>query len=210
MVTYMLAILLLVNPYLFGVNSIAESFSQLLLLRTIISTFFIPAFAAIMMKFLGMIQSMEMREREERYIPYIITGVFYCWLTVNFLNNSDIPAAFSIFMLGATIGLFIAFFINIFSKISAHAVGVGGLMAMVLITLFQYSYGAIVVPYFNGAVLEIGNFWLLGATILIVGMVGTARLILKAHEINDVLGGFMVGMLAQFIAFRVVTLFLNH
>ena len=65
--TYMLIILLLVNPYMFGVNSIASSTP--LILMIFLSTFFIPVVAVVMMKFLGLISSFEMRDRHERIGP---------------------------------------------------------------------------------------------------------------------------------------------
>ena len=125
--TYMLVLLILVNPYLFGVSSIWEIDSQLLILRIFFSTFFIPAISVVLMRLLGLIESLEMRDRQERIGPYIITGVFYLWIFRNFLSNSQVPDAYTTFVLGATISLFLAFFINIFTKISAHAVGMGGL-----------------------------------------------------------------------------------
>ena len=39
--------------------------------------------------------------------------------------------------------------------------------------------------------------------ILLAGAVGTSRLYLKAHKENEIYGGYIVGILAQLIAFRV-------
>ena len=82
--TYMLIILLLVNPYLFGVNSI--TYSKPLVLLVFLSTFFIPFVAISMMNALGMISSLEMKDRNERIIPYIITGIFYLWIFIQMLR----------------------------------------------------------------------------------------------------------------------------
>ncbi len=202
--TYMLAILMLVNPYLFGIASIGEQRGKLLLLRVLLSSFFLPAFATMLLKMLGMIQSFEMKTREERYVPYIITGVFYLWLTVNFLNNSDVPAAFSSFMLGATIGLFIAFFINIFSKISAHTVGMGGLLGLVILTTMFFSYGTFTIETAEGQLLMISITLVLIGVVFLTGLVGTCRFLLGAHDPMDVYGGYLVGFSSQFIAFRIL------
>ncbi len=202
-VTYMLVLLLLVNPYLFGVSRIGEHASKLLILQVFLSTFFIPAFAVAMLRFMGMIDSMEMKTRHERIGPYLITGIFYLWMFRNFLDNTQVPTAFTSFMLGATIGLFIAFFINIFSKISAHAVGMGGLLGMVAITLLLFSYDTFTVNAPFGA-LEVSMSAVLIATVLLAGLVGTARLLLQAHEPMDLYGGYIVGFAAQFIALRIL------
>jgi len=201
-VTYMLVLLLLVNPYLFGVNSIGDKDSKLLVLRVFLSTFFIPAFALAMLRFTGMVKSLEMRSRQERIGPYIITGIFYIWMFRNFLGSSQVPTAFTCFLLGASIGLFIAFFINIFSKISAHAVGMGGLLGMVVITMLLFSYDTFTLNSTIVGMVEVSMNWVLIFTILIAGLVGSSRLLLQAHEPMDLYGGYLVGFASQFIALR--------
>lgn len=201
-VTYMLVLLLLINPYLFGVYSIGDKFSKLLILQVFLSTFFIPGFAVAMLRFTGLINSLEMKTKQERIGPYVITGMFYIWMFRNFLGNAQVPAAFSAFLLGAAIGLFIAFFINIFSKISAHAVGMGGLLAMVVITLLLFSHDTFLVNLGSGGTYEVSMYWVLMLTVLLAGLVGTCRLILQAHEPTDLYGGYLVGFVSQFIALR--------
>jgi len=200
MMTYMLVILLLVNPYLFGVNSLQGGTTLVLLV--FLSTFFIPAFSVAMMKFLGLIETFAMHDRMERIGPYIITGIFYLWIFRNFLANSDIPTAYTSFVLGGVIALFVAFFINIFSKISLHAVGMGGLMGMVIITMFLFSYGAFTVNLPITGTVQMSMLTVLLITIVIAGLVGTSRLILKAHQPIDLYGGYLVGFLTQFVALR--------
>ncbi len=201
-VTYMLVLLLLINPYLFGVNSISDRASQLLLLQVFLSTFFIPAFAVAMLRFTGLVKSLEMRTKQERIGPYIITGMFYIWMFRNFLGNGQVPTAFTSFLLGATVGLFIAFFINIFSKISAHAVGMGGLLGMVVITMLLFSYDTFVLNSTIFGTVEVSMMWVLVLTVILAGIVGSSRLLLQAHEPMDLYGGYLVGFAAQFIALR--------
>ncbi|NBC09183.1 MAG: hypothetical protein GVY26_18480 [Bacteroidetes bacterium] len=201
-VTYMLVLLLLVNPYLFGVNSIGDKQSKLLILQVFLSTFFIPAFAVAMLRFTGMIKSMEMKTRQERIGPYIITGMFYIWMFRNFLGSDQVPTAFSSFLLGASIGLFIAFFINIFSKISAHAVGMGGLVGMVVITMLLFSYDTFTIHSTIIGMVEMSMNGVLVFVIVMAGIVGSARLLLQAHEPLDLYGGYLVGFASQFIALR--------
>jgi|AntRauTorckE5430_2_1112549.scaffolds.fasta_scaffold09909_2 hypothetical protein len=201
-VTYMLVLLLLINPYLFGVYSISDEFSKLLILQVFLSTFFIPGFAVAMLRFTGLVNSLEMKTQKERIGPYVITGMFYIWMFRNFLGNAQVPTAFSAFLLGASIGLFIAFFINIFSKISAHAVGMGGLLGMVVITLLLFSHDTFLIGLGQLGTFEVSMYWVLMLTVLIAGLVGTSRLILQAHEPTDLYGGYLVGFVSQFIALR--------
>jgi len=200
MLTYMLILLLLVNPYSFGVNQIGEQSSLIWLI--FLSTFMMPAFSVLMMKFLGMVESLELKSNQERIGPYIITGVFYLWIFINFKNNTRIPLAYTSFVLGSTIALFIAFFINIFSKISAHAVGMGGLTGMIAITMLLFNYDSFTVEVPLLGILQLSMNCVFMAVIVLAGSVGTARLLLKAHEPKDLYGGFLVGFSAQFIALQ--------
>ena len=202
MLTYMLILLLLVNPYLFGVNDIADKNSKILILRIFLSTFFIPAVSVVMLRFLGLVESLELKDKRERIGPYIITSIFYLWMFRNFLDNAQVPTAYTSCVLGATIGLFVAFFINIFSKISAHAVGMGGLLGMVVITMLLFSYDTFTIQTGIFGTLQITMNMVLMITIILAGIVGTARLVLQAHEPLDLYGGFLVGFSSQFIALR--------
>ncbi|MCR9287905.1 MAG: hypothetical protein NXI23_11010 [Bacteroidetes bacterium] len=194
----MLILLLLVNPYLFGVNSIRAQ--TLLILLIFLSTFLLPAISVSMMKALGMVESFELKDKQERIGPYIITGIFYMWIFINFKNNSQIPVAFTTFVLGSTIALFIAFFLNIFSKISAHAVGMGGLIGMVTILMLLYDYHsfAFEIPFVGSMEMSLNTLLML--IILLAGIVGSSRLLLKAHEPVQIYSGYIVGFSAQFFA----------
>jgi hypothetical protein len=202
--TYMLILLLLVNPYLFGVNSLSEKNSIKFILTVFFSTFLIPAFAIFMMWRLKLISSIHMRDKQERIGPFIVTGIFYLWVYRSVLADSNIPTAFLIAALGTTIGLFICFLINLFFKISLHAAGVGGLLGMVMIVMWLYSYGSFTVhfPVIGAADISI-NFVLI-VTILITGIVGTARLLLKAHTPKELYAGFLLGLLCQYLALKIL------
>ncbi len=196
----MLILLLLINPYQFGVNSVIGRMP--FILQTFIFTFFIPAFAVFMMKALDLIDSLEMKTRQERIGPYIGTGIFYMWLFANIQYNSDVPVPFKVFVLGATIGLFLAFFFNLFTKVSMHALGMGGMLGMVIITSLLFSYDSFSFNLGIFGSVEMTMNALLMLTILFCGVVGTSRLILKAHTLQDLYSGFIIGLATQFIALR--------
>lgn len=144
-----------------------------------------------------------MEDKTERIGPLIATGVFYLWLFVNMKDNSIIPSAFSFFVLGSTIGLFLALLLNSFTKISLHTIGMGGfLMGMILIR-YAYSYDNFFIHLPSGS-LNVSTTTILLAVAIIAGLVGTSRLILKAHDEFDVYGGYLVGVFAQLIAYRIM------
>ncbi len=202
--TYMLVLLLLINPYLFGVSNLKDEGAKMLLLLVFLYTFFIPAVSIMVMYFLGMVQDVQVREREDRIGPYLITGMLYLWVYYNFSQTGQLPPAYVSFMLGTVLALFLSFIINIFSKISAHAVGMGGLIGMVIISMGWFSYGSFSMPWVNVLPLEVSMMQLLMITLVVAGAVGTARLLLKAHEPSDVYGGYFIGFVTQFFAFAYV------
>lgn len=203
--TYMLVLFLLVNPYVFGIHSIQEPFGMQLVLRVFLSSFFIPMVAVLMLRFTGLVQSLEMPERQERIIPYIVTGIFYLWLFRNLVDNTTIPRLFSSFALGTTISLFLAFFINLFSKISAHAVGMGGILGMIVLLMGYFpDYNVIQFPWGGGEVLELSTNLVLIIALVLAGLVGSSRLSLNAHEPRDLYGGYFVGFVGQLIALRFI------
>lgn len=196
----MLVLLLVVNPYLFGVPHIGDHLQ--LVMMIFVSTFAIPMIAVVMMKFLGLIDSLEMRDKTERTGPYIATGIFYMWMAFYCYRSPIIPTAYAIPMIGTTIALFSAFIINIFSKISIHAVGMGGFIGMTLITMWLFSYDTFTLETSGLGTLEVSMSVVLGAVIVIAGLVGTARMFLHAHTPQELYGGYAVGFLTQFIALR--------
>jgi membrane-associated phospholipid phosphatase len=202
--TYMLIMLLLVNPYLFGVNNLSDKESLKFIITVFFTSFLIPAFAIFMMWRLKLISSLEMRDKQDRIGPFIVTGVFYLWVLRSVMADSNIPTAFLIAALGTTIGLFASFIINIFFKISIHAVSMGGLVGMVLIVMWLYSYGSFTLnlPFIGTS--EISINLLLILSIVIAGLVGSSRLFLKAHTPLELYAGFAMGLLCQFISLKIL------
>jgi hypothetical protein len=197
--TYILLLLLAVNPYAFSARSITDHRAMLLLISVFTTTFLLPGFGVALMKPLGFIQSLEMESKQERIGPYIITGIFYLWLFKNLFSGAQIPVLYSVCVLGATVGLFFAFFANIFTKISAHATGMGGLVAMVLLTSIEWRGLGMALPLFGGS-LQISMMVLLAFTVLFAGLIGTARLALQAHVPVDLYRGYAAGFAAVMLA----------
>ncbi len=204
MLTYMLLLLLLVNPYLFGVNSISDLESKKLILSVFFTSFLLPAIAIFLMRKLDLISSIDMRDKKDRIGPFIVTGIFYLWVFQNVLRNNDMPTAFLIAVLGTTVGLFLCFLINLFFKISLHASGIGGFIGIVLITMWLYSYGTFEMwlPFIGSCSISINLVLML--SLLVAGLIGTARLGLGAHTSRELYAGFALGLLCQFIALKIL------
>ncbi len=192
--TYMLLLMLTTNPFEFGAQHIGDKRTVILFFYVVSTTFLIPGLGVSLLKPLGLVRSLEMREKQERIGPYIIAGIFYIWMYVNFANGA-VPLLYAKFVLGATIGLFFAFFANIFTKISAHATGMGGFVAMALLLAIEWSGST----FSLGPILLSLNA-LLAIVIILAGLVGVARLSLGGHTQAELWQGYAAGFVAVMLA----------
>lgn len=201
-IVYVLCYIMLANPYIFGFSGPKAQGLVLISILTISVMF--PLIAILMMKALGLISSFEMPDKKERIGPLIITGLFYMWLYVNVRNNDNIPSALSFFILGTTIAVFLALIINSFTKISLHSIAAGGFLSGMLFITFGWSYGFIDIPIpFLGLEWRWSDRMIMVTVAILSGAIGSARLFLKAHTPDEIYGGYIVGILAQMIAYRI-------
>lgn len=203
MLTYMLVLLMLINPYAFGVRDISDTQAVVLLLSVFGISFVIPGIGLAVMKPLGLVRSLSMPDKQDRTGPYIVSGVFYLWLFKNLLSNGHTPPLYTSIVLGATIGLFAAFFINIFTKVSAHASGVGGLLGAMLATAFSWPQSTLGIPIFGGT-LEMSMNIVLVLGMIFAGLVGVSRLALGAHSPNELYIGYATGFFSMMLAWAII------
>lgn len=186
--TFTLLLMLKVNPFAFGAHHLGDQRTVVLLLYIVSTTFLIPALGVSLLRPLGFVRSLEMQDKQERIGPYIITGVFYLWMYINLSSTGVVPWLFSKFVLGATIALFVAFFVNIFFKISAHATGMGGFVCMAMFLALEWQG----MPLSAGPLMLSLNLVLV-AVVLLAGLVGVARLSLAAHSQPELWAGYAAG-----------------
>lgn len=194
--TYGVLLILLCNPNMYGY--FGEKVHVIWLIVVFAPTFLFPVVWMLMMKRLQMIQSLELNEAKERIIPFVACATFYLWTMWMFKPNAEmkIPSNLLVFYMmgGASLSLFLLFFINIFFKVSIHAAGAGNILGL-LLPLIRYSTYDLRI--------------LLVVVILAAGVIGTARLILNAHTPREIFTGYFVGFTGQFASFTFVP-FLLH
>ena len=186
LLTYLLLMVMWLNPFIFGRTNFEGH--NLLLINIFFSTALLPGVAIIVMKGLGMLESLRMDDKQERIGPYIASGIFYLWIFVNVRDNGEIPLSYRSFVLAATVALFLSFLINLIQKVNIHAVSAGVLLSAVIVMLATYNYASISL-----------HVVLMGA-IIFAGLVGTTQLILEQGKPVDIYGGYFIGFVAQAIA----------
>jgi len=197
-ILYVLFLFITINPYLFPYRE-GREFGAIFLV-VLFTAVVIPGIAILLLYGTGLIQSIKLKERTERIGPLMVTSVAYLWLFLNIRTHNAVPGLFSAFVLGALIALGIAFFINNFKKISLHAVGMGGLFIAVFNIIITNGRAYTAIPLYDNYSITIHSIFLMTIIMAITGAVLSSRLYLRAHTIQDVSGGILVGIVGQLIA----------
>lgn len=148
-------------------------------LVTLAFTLVIPALLVILLKRVGVIKDIGLNSRKERLIPYIITFVSMAGTGV-FMWFKGSPLWLVMFFGGGAVAGIVNLVINFRWKISAHAAGIAGVVAL-LIRIMRDGYPQ-----------ECAFGWLI-ASIILAGMMGSARVWLGRHTVWQVLAGYAVG-----------------
>ena len=201
-VMYMFFLYRLINPYLFISND--SRASGLITMSVISLTVLFPLLCILLMKRLGLIPGINMHNNKDRVGPLIATGLFYLWLYVNVKDNDIVPDIFNYYLLGVIIALFMAFFINNFTKISLHAIAISSVVAALFFLKFEFEYNEFLIRFSPTNIYIVSIDLLIILSIVLAGLTGTSRLILGAHKNDQVYGGYMVGAFAHLIAYLVV------
>jgi hypothetical protein len=156
---------------------------QLIMAMVFTTTFLFPALFIIMLYKRGIISSVQMNDRKERIFPLTITSIFY-FLAFYIIRQLHLPDIYFRLFLGSAVLVLSTLIISLFWKISAHMTAIGGLLGS-LIGISQ-----IVQNNLTG--------WVMLA-VLCCGLVGFARLKLRAHNQAQVYTGFFTGFLVMLL-----------
>ncbi len=181
--TYVYFFLTQAFPYEFsGMLSNDSAFRTIVVF---INTAFFPGVAVFLLWRLKFIESIFLKSQKERIAPYMIVMVFYWWLWYLSKNFTDQPFELRVFFLGTFLTTPVALVLNNFFKISMHAIGVGCAAAFIAILAFIKSVDM------TAAV---------AVSLLIAGLVCTARFLVSDHTNRDVYAGLILGIVCQLIA----------
>ncbi len=145
-----------------------------------------PGVTVFLLKGVGFIDSIFLKTQKDRVIPYIGAGIFYFWMYLVFHNQIEIPLILTSFVFGVFIASSAALIANIYLKISMHAIGVGGLIGLMLVVLYTSQAASVSIP--------------LMIAVLITGIVCTSRLIISDHSQKEIYSGLFLGFICQLIA----------
>ena len=160
----------------------AEAKWKIIVLVMITSAIF-PLIVIYGMFRFGIIKSFQMETKEERLYPYLVSVIFLS-LSAYMIWQINISPVYYYVLLGASLLSIATLLINLYWKISAHTVAMGGVVG-ILIAL--------------QTVLMIDLLWLIALSLLAGGLVGFARLRVGYHTQSQVYVGYLLGFLITFL-----------
>jgi len=148
-----------------------------------IITFIFPAANLAMLKAFGSIPSLELRERKDRILPFLMITIFYAVVSAMFFLKVSVNVNFNKIMMLATTLVAVATVITFFFKISVHSLAMGGAIG-ILLPLNKVADGKLI--------------FVTAAIFALAGLVMSARLYLQAHTQREVFYGAIAGLVVGF------------
>lgn len=153
------------------------------LLPVLVFTFVIPSLFTIVLVKMRYVKDLFLSTQSERILPYMIFFVSNLSLTF-FFYQAHVMFWFLGLIAAPAIIAFIGLIINFFWKISAHMLGIGGVIGGVLSVCFH--------------VKATSPILLFSILFVIAGFLGVSRLYLKASTAAQVYVGFLLGLVIAY------------
>lgn len=148
-------------------------------------SFVFPVVNIFILYRLKRIPAITLSNQKDRTYPYLMTALFYFGLFY-LLHDINIWNSIKLFIVGGGIAILLTSLINLKFKISAHMVGVGGLLGVLISVSYLIQFN--MTPYYI-------------AVIIIAGFVAAARLELDEHKPSQLYLGFLLGLVVQMSLF---------
>ncbi len=166
--------------YLFFVDNYLDNFAKyLLLVQVVLITIFIPGTMLFFLKAMGKVDSVMVSKTTERKIPLLIQLLLMALLLFKSISKEIMPELF-FFYLGGIMSTALAFLL-LFAKlkVSIHT------LAMSSLTIFIIALS-----------IHENTNWIYGIALLIFlnGLVMSSRLVMKAHNFNELFLGIVIGV----------------
>ena len=142
-------------------------------------TFIIPLAFIPFYYYFKISSSVTLNSRQDRIIPLIITSIVF-YICFMLFRVKGAPHLIQSFLFSTTLAVFCNLLITIRWQISAHMIGIGGIIGLVFALALIY---------------HIDTMGYLMVALLLAGLVSFARLSLDAHTPKQVYPGLLLGFL---------------
>jgi len=157
-----------------------------ILLFIFVTTYLVPTLTTGLLWVSGVVSSISLEKRSERIIPLVVTSLIYLGVSYILLEYLQMARLLGLFMGTVALAVIITAAITNFWKISSHMVGIGGVLGFIISIISKTHNTSLLGP-------------LIGVTI-VSGAVASARLLLGAHGLLQIILGFFLGFAVSWAA----------
>ena len=163
---------------------ISERQISFVLITIAVGTILLPIVLLFFLKNANMISSFSLSNIEERKYPLLLFSIIG-FLIGKLLLKLTLVNDLAVFIFAGSLGMLVIYaFLWVEKKVSIHALGIGGFVGFMLYLSYSYSLNLLL-------------FIALG--FVLFGIIANARLQLKAHNAQEVVYGFVIGVGLQLL-----------
>lgn len=164
-----------------------QRFTNFIYMSVFLLTFMIPVAMMLLFYYTHLAKNLQFSERRERLLPLYVTLFFYI-VTYIMIRKLPVSQVYQRFIFSACLSVLFVLSISYFWKISAHLVGWGGIVGLIVVLSFRFDSDLML---------------FLIIAIMAAGITAFARLRLDEHKPGQVYSGFMVGFLTITTVFTI-------
>lgn len=125
---------------------------------------------------------LDVSNKEKRMVPYVIAILCY-FVCYYVMTARQMPTFIADILVAALVIQVVCAIVNVWWKISTHTAAIGGVEGLLVAFSFLFDFNPI---------------WWFCLVLILAGMVGSGRMILRQHTLGQVVVGFLVGMAVSF------------
>lgn len=158
-------------------------YKLLVLAIVYIFTIFLPTLTIFLFRKMNGFNRRDLLDRRRRYVPFLLTITSYAF-GLAMMYRMRLPWYMINILWAALVIMVICVVLNLKWKLSEHMAGAGAVIGGVVVFSSLFNYNPV---------------WWLCFFILVSGLLGSARIILKHHTLGEVLGGFFTGLVCSIL-----------
>ena len=184
MPTLLFGLLLFQVPAVLGLDAFSASLRLSLLVLIFVGTFMVPSLLIYYLFRSGYVQSLQLTSLSDRRLPYFLTALIYIVMaylfTFQMQGLSTLAPEVGMLIGSIAMSIVLVGLISLSWQISAHSVGIGGVVGIISGLMLKFSLTDLFIP--------------LLLLVLLTGFIASARLRLNAHTPAQISAGLALGL----------------
>jgi hypothetical protein len=189
MPTFLFGLLLFRVPTVLGLDAFSPSLRLSILVLVFVGTFMVPSLLIYYLYRSGYISSLQLTTLADRRLPYFLSALIYFitayLFTFQMQGLSTLAPEIGIIIGSIAVSILFVGIISLSWQISAHGVGIGGVVGVIGSLMLKFGLTDLFVP--------------LLLLVMLSGFVASARLRLNAHTPAQVGAGLALGLLVSLL-----------